>query len=149
MSNNILITCFSKEHIKPVAEIESICFSSPWSDNSLENELQNPISFFVVALINENVAGYGSFRNICGLGFINNIATHPSFRKLGVASAIMECLEENAKSHDVEYLTLEVRQSNVPAIALYEKFGFINLGIRKNFYTKPEENALILTKYYK
>lgn len=136
------------EHIPQLAAIEQRCFSSPWSEHSLSEELENPAARFFTAFHKGEIVGYGGMLFATGLGMICNIAVSPEKRRLGAASAVMRALIETSKSLGLDELTLEARVSNLPAISLYTAFGFKSLGIRPNFYTKPAEDANIMSLYF-
>lgn len=135
-----------KEHIAQIAEIERLCFSLPWSENALEDELENENAHFLSAVIDGRVAGYIGIIEICGEADITNVAVHPDFRRLGIARMLLNSAEKGAKIRNCESITLEVRESNEAAIQLYSGNGYKQVGIRKNFYEKPTENATLMTK---
>ena len=134
------------KHVSQVAALEAICFQDPWSENSVASELNNPLSFWLVALEGDRVVGYVGSQTVVGETDMMNVAVHPDFRRRGVAEALILALVEELKVMDSHCLTLEVRASNAPAIALYEKMGFSQIGLRKNYYRNPREDALILRK---
>lgn len=133
-------------HIAQVAELEKICFAAPWSEKSVASELENPLSYWLVALEGDTVAGYVGSQTVLGETDMMNVAVRPEFRRQGVAEALIEALIEGLKARQSHCLTLEVRDSNAPARALYEKLGFLEVGRRKNYYRNPGEDALILRK---
>lgn len=136
-----------REHIAQVAELEKICFSLPWSEKSLAEELINPDAVFLCREIDGKVAGYvGSI--ISDGCYVTNVAVFPQFRRMGCARLLLTSLEEKAKERNCEFITLEVRKSNLPAIGLYSSLGYSVAGERKNFYESPVENALIMTKNF-
>lgn len=135
------------EHIPFIAVLEKECFSSPWSENALSEELSNPDSHFLVAECGE-VAGYIGVQEICGEAYITNVAVFEKFRKKGIGRMLLRAAAENAESRKCEFITLEVRVSNSAAISLYESEGFEKVGIRKNFYSSPVEDGAIYTKYF-
>ncbi len=136
------------KEIPEVAKLEEKCFSSPWSEKALAESLQNESSYFVCAKSGEKVAGYAGMYHICDEGYVFNIAVDENFRKMKIGTNLLKYLIEFSKSKNLKFLSLEVRQSNIAAINLYEKLGFKNLGIRKNFYELPRENAVIMTLYF-
>jgi len=129
-----------------IAALEKICFSDPWSENSIASELDNKLAHWLVALEGETVAGYIGSQTVMGETDMMNVAVHPDFRRKGIAEALINSLVEDLKAMESCSLTLEVRASNAPAIALYEKLGFFQIGRRKNYYRNPREDALILRK---
>ena len=123
-----------RSHLAGVAELERLCFSTPWNEAMLEEELYNPTASFIVAEDPAGeVLGYAGLHVVLDEGYIDNVAVRPSCRKQGIA----------------DRLTLEVRPSNTAAVALYEKHGFQEAGRRKNYYEAPQEDALLLTKEFR
>ena len=133
-------------YVSSVAALETICFSDPWSENSVSSELKNKLALWLVAEENGTVAGYIGSQTCGEESDVMNVAVHPDFRRRGIAEALVNALVEELKAIGSHCLTLEVRASNVPAIALYEKMGFFEIGRRKNYYRNPREDALILRK---
>jgi len=133
-------------HVPQVAALEKLCFSEPWSENSVAGELSNPLSLWLVALDGEAVAGYVGSQSVMGETDMMNIAVDPNYRRQGVAAALIEELVRQLKDRGNHCLTLEVRASNNAAAALYEKLGFAQIGRRPNYYRNPKEDALILRK---
>ena len=134
------------DHVSQVAELEKICFSDPWSEKSVASELTNPLSLWLVAVEGDRVAGYVGSQSVMGESDMMNVAVHPDFRRQGVAEKLVLELVAALAKKDNHCLTLEVRASNVSAISLYEKLGFAQVGLRKNYYRNPKEDALILRK---
>ena len=133
-------------HVAQIAQLEKICFSDPWSERSIASELDNNLAFWLVAVEGETVAGYIGSQTVMEEADMMNVAVHPNFRRQGIAEALVNGLVEHLKAMGSRCLTLEVRASNAPAIALYEKLGFTEIGRRKNYYRNPREDALILRK---
>ena len=133
-------------HVAQVAELEKLCFSDPWSENSVASELKNPLSLWLVALDDATVAGYVGSQSVQGEADMMNIAVHPDYRRKGIARQLVTELVAALAKKGVHRLALEVRASNAPAIALYEQLGFIQVGLRPNYYRNPKEDALILRK---
>lgn len=133
-------------HVAQVAELEKLCFSDPWSENSVASELKNPLSLWLIAEEDGVVCGYVGSQTVLGETDMMNIAVRPDCRRKGVASALITELICRLKGQGSHILRLEVRESNAPAIALYKAMGFTQLGLRKNYYRNPKENALILGK---
>lgn len=136
----------SQEHTAQIAEIEAQCFSTPWSENSVTSELTNPLSLWVVALDSAVVAGYVGSQSVMGEADMMNIAVRPAYRGQGIGTELVNQLVNRLKENQVYCLTLEVRRSNIQAIELYEKIGFVQIGRRPNYYCNPKEDALILRK---
>lgn len=140
------IVKMEQSHVAPIAALEKLCFSDPWSENSIAYELTSRLSYWLVALENGEVVGYIGSQSVLGESDMMNVAVHPDHRRKGVAEALVLALAKDLKERDNVYLTLEVRVSNAPAIALYEKLGFTQVGRRPNYYRNPKEDALILRK---
>ena len=133
-------------HVDAIAELEKRCFSDPWSVNSITSELNNPLSLWLVAMDGETVAGYVGSQSVLGWADMMNIAVAPEYRRQGVGEMLILELIRQLEAEKVTCLTLEVRASNEPAIGLYEKLGFVQVGLRPNYYHNPKEDALILRK---
>ncbi len=140
------IETMNAAHVAQIAQLEKICFSDPWSERSIASELDNQLAFWLVATEGETVAGYIGSQTVMDETDMMNVAVHPDFRRQGIAEALIHSLVEHLKTIDSHCLTLEVRASNVPAIALYGKLDFREIGRRKNYYRNPKEDALILRK---
>ncbi len=134
-------------HIKEIAKLEKICFSTPWSEKALEEAFMAGTKFFTAQKDNK-VLGYVGISAILDEGYITNIAVFPEYRSQGVGTALLKYLYKFAKEKSLKFISLEVRESNYTAISLYEKQGFKTEGKRKNFYTAPTEDALIMTKRF-
>ena len=141
-----LITPLKEEHVKDMAEIEKLCFSEPWSEETIRDELNTPLSRYFVCCNNGRVLGYIGTRILFDQCDITNIAVLPECRRMGIASLLLSELEKTVLEIDVKYLNLEVRVGNVPARSFYEKSGFEAVGKRKNYYQKPTEDAILMTK---
>lgn len=128
-----------------VAELEKICFGTEaWSEKSVASELDNPLSFWLVADDNGRVAGYVGSQTVMDETDMMNVAVHPDYRKQGIATALIVGLVGELRKKGSHCLTLEVRASNENAISLYRKLDFQQIGLRKNYYHNPKEDALIL-----
>lgn len=134
------------DHVAQVAELERLCFSDPWSENSVASELENPLSLWLVALEGDTVVGYIGSQTVPDESDVMNVAVHPDFRRQGIGEALVLELARQLKKWGSCSLTLEVRASNEAAKSLYEKLGFGQVGCRKNYYRNPREDALILRK---
>jgi ribosomal-protein-alanine N-acetyltransferase len=134
--------CFSD--IDRLVPIELASFTVPWTRQMLEDELYNGNAYYLVAEYRGQVAGYAGMWKIIDEGHITNIAVDPAFRRLGLASLLLEDLIAYAKAQGIQALTLEVRVSNTPAISLYEGKGFKVEGRRRKYYSDNNEDALIM-----
>lgn len=137
-----------REHGPVLAELEKLCFSSPWSEAALAEETENPNACFFTAVEDGKILGYAGMHMAAGECYVDNVAVFPAFRRKGVGEALLRALLREAESRGGEFLSLEVRPSNASALALYRKLGFLEEGRRKNFYTGPIEDGLILTKRF-
>mgnify|MGYP004648005997 FL=1 len=140
------IVPMKEAHVAPIAALEKECFGDPWSEKSIASELNNPLSFWLVAMEEDTLVGYAGSQTCMDETDMMNIAVSPAHRNKGVGKALMEALVEALKKKGSRCLTLEVRASNEGAIALYAKLGFAQIGLRKNYYHNPREDALILRK---
>ena len=144
------IIYLNSSDIPEVLEIEHSCFSNPWSKKSLEESFSNQNSYFIGFRIDEFLAGYGGMYVVANKeGYIFNVAVRKDFQRMKIATKIMNHFIKYCENLNLDFLSLEVRESNKAAQCLYEKCGFKKLGIRKNFYEKPQENAIIMTYYFK
>ncbi len=135
-------------HINGVYNLSKECFAIPWTLDSITNELNNPLAKYIIAedLETNEVIGFVGIWIIAGEGDITNIAVNPNYRKHGVASNLLLNLLDICKSLNCNDITLEVRESNIPAQNLYKKFDFKEEGIRKGYYSDNGENAIIMWK---
>ncbi len=140
------IVKMNESHVASIAALEKLCFSDPWSENSIAYELTSRLSYWLVATENGELVGYIGSQSVLGESDMMNVAVHPDHRRKGVAEALVQALSKDLKERGNLGLTLEVRVSNAPAIALYEKLGFQQVGRRPNYYRNPKEDALILRK---
>ena len=132
---------------KGIAELERECFSSPWSENAILESASADTSFFVFAE-NESILGYAGLQIVLDEGYVTNIAVTKTARGKGIGKALVEALVNLSKNKNLAFISLEVRESNLPAISLYKKFGFEDKGKRKAFYSNPTEDAIIMTKEF-
>ena len=134
------------DHLDQVAEIEQICFSDPWSRRMLSEHLENECTATLVALSeNGTVLGYAGLLVVLDEGYITNVAVRPEYRRQGIAGELLAVFHRFAEGNKMAFLTLEVRDSNASARALYTKHGFKEVGVRKNYYDHPKEDAIIMT----
>ena len=135
-----------QEHLEQIADLEQQCFSDPWSLRSISSELHNPLSLWIVAEENGVVAGYVGSQSVLGEADMMNLAVAPDYRRQGIGRKLVQTLVERLAEQGSHVLILEVRASNAPAISLYEELGFVQVGLRPNYYVHPKEDALILRK---
>lgn len=142
----IKISNATKNDIPAIANIEKLSFSTPWSENAIR-ESMNAGTAFYIARKNDVVVGYMGLSKIAGEGYVTNIAVLPQYRQQGIGKTLLDYAIKDSLAK-LEFISLEVRVSNVAAISLYESFGFEKVGLRKCFYTNPSEDALIMTKNF-
>ena len=130
-----------------VRAIEMVSFSNPWSETTFRGEIQNTsISYplVVVRKPGDEVIAYIIFWHIRDDVQVNNIAVHPGCRGLGLGEALMRFAIAKVREAGAAFMSLEVRPSNTPAVQLYRKLGFEVMGTRKNYYTRPDEDAYVM-----
>jgi ribosomal-protein-alanine N-acetyltransferase len=130
--------------VPQVLRIERLSFSTPWSETAFLNEIYNPYSIAKVAVSENEVVGYICISYVIDEGHILNLAVHPDMRKRGIATALVEKGLDELKGRGCKSLSLEVRVSNHDAIKFYERFGFRPVGLRKDYYTYPREDAVLM-----
>ena len=145
----MIITDVNSSHLDEIHDIECACFSLPWTCEQLEKQMSADNCIFLAALEDDGtVMGYIGMMYVLDEGYISNVAVSPEFRRQGAADALILALIKRTEKTLV-FVTLEVRESNHPAIQLYAKHGFEVVGKRKNYYDKPKENALLMTLFFK
>lgn len=133
-------------HVSAVAALEKQCFRDPWSERSVAGELDNPLSLWLVCMEDDRVVGYVGSQTVMGETDMMNVAVDAAFRRRGIAELLILALIEKLKEKESHCLSLEVRAGNEPAICLYQKLGFAQVGRRPKYYRNPREDALILRK---
>lgn len=129
-----------------VEELEKVCFSLPWTWEMLMSQLPDDEHEFLAAVDeNEKLLGYVGMMTVLDEGYISNVAVDPACRRQGIGEALIRELLERCRLRQLSFVTLEVREHNEPAIGLYSKMGFVPVGLRKNYYEAPRENALLMT----
>ncbi len=141
-----MILPMNASHVSAVAELEKLCFSAPWSERSIASELQNEYSLWLVEEREGVAVAYVGSQSCPPEADVMNVAVAPAFRRQGIGEGLMVALMDALRDKGMECLTLEVRASNSPAIALYNRLGFTEVGRRPNYYTDPREDALIMRK---
>lgn len=132
--------------LEKVAAIEGSLFSQPWSLKGFQDSLNSPDTIYLTALWDGEVVGYCGLLKSFEEADITNVAVAKEFQGRGIAFAMLSLLLKAGNEKGISDFTLEVRVSNASAIHVYEKLGFVNEGIRKNFYEKPKEDAMIMWK---
>lgn len=143
----IFIKQMTEEDLPSVVEIEKLCFSDPWSKQSFAEGIKNGYQKYFVASQSEKVIGYIALFHIFEEGEVLNLATLPTERNKGIASKLLDYSFDLLKALGVTRVTLEVRKSNQAARNLYEKYGFSQISIRKNYYSLPLEDGIIMEKH--
>lgn len=140
------IVPMDESHIPQVEEIERTCFPDPWSRKLLEDLLREERAISLAAVDKDGaVLGYVSLSWVLDEGYINNVAVRPDCRRRGIAKALLEALQRQGAARGLSLLTLEVRESNRGARALYSGLGFAEVGLRRGYYFHPREDAIIMT----
>lgn len=142
----MIIRQMQLQDVPAIAELEKLCFSDPWSENSIASELDNRLSYWLVAEVDGKIAGYVGSQSVLDAADMMNLAVSPDYRQQGIGQALVNSLVHHLQENHVIALLLEVRVSNAPAIRLYEKLGFVQVGRRSKYYHNPREDALILRK---
>ena len=146
---NYVIQDANLSHVSGIHAIEVECFSDPWPEQFVISQLPDDNHIFLVALDGEAVIGYVGMMYVLDEGYISNVAVTASYRRQKIADELINTLIERSNELNLSFVTLEVRESNDPAKMLYAKHGFEVVGLRKNYYTKPKENAVLMTVYLK
>lgn len=141
------IVKFCEHHVSDILKVEHECFSSPWSEKMFIEEISGKFSHYYVVEEDARAVAYMGMWSLSGEGHITNLAVAKDCREKGYAKALIAHFIEIAKKKKLEFLTLEVRTSNEPAISLYKSFGFVQVGTRKNYY-ENKEDAYLLTKFF-
>ena len=141
------IVKMQEQHIKDILTVEKECFLHPWSEAMFKEEISGKFAHYRVAEIDGKAVAYMGMWALSGEGHITNVAVGKNYRRQGIAKALIEHFINIAKDENLEFMTLEVRASNEPAIALYKSFGFSEVGVRKKYYENTED-ALLLTKFF-
>ena len=138
----------SESDAEDIEKLEKECFSLPWSKDGIIQSMRHNTVFFK-AVSGEKTVGYISITAVAGEGYINNIAVSGNYRGNGLGSMLLDRAITFSRSENLEFLSLEVRQSNGAAISMYKKAGFRQEGTRRGFYDNPKEDAIIMTRRFK
>ena len=142
---SVAIRPAAENDLPALAALELACFSHPWSEKSLADMLGNGRSLFLIAEGEGELLGYLGMEFVLDEGSITNVAVFPAHRRQGIANALIKELLRRAKGLGLATVTLEVRAGNTAAITLYQKNNFVPVGRRKNYYTSPTEDAILMT----
>ena len=140
----MLIRNMTETDLPEVCAIEQETFSDPWSEEDFRGSINEVNNGYLIAEIDENVVGYCGYWGIAGEGYIYNVAVKKEYRRQQIGYQLLKKLIEISQDKGVDTFTLEVRSSNEAAIHLYETLGFERVGLRKDFYSKPNEDAVIM-----
>ena len=139
----------SPDWVDQLAEIETESFAHPLERKQIETLLADQNTHFLAARNGEILMGSVWLQTVLDEGYIGNVAVRPTYRRKGIADALLEHLDLLAQEKQLSFLTLEVRASNLPAVSLYEKHGYTRVGVRPAYYHDPREDAILMTKYLK
>ena len=146
--NMYKVVSLTEEYIKSLVELEQICFDEPWTEGMFLSDIKNEHTVYYAVIDADKVIAYVGMWITVDEGQITNVAVHPDYRRKGIAKSLLKKLYDVCLQNKLESITLEVRESNVKAIALYKNEGFENVGLRKNYYKNPTENAILMTKAF-
>ncbi|MEW6570440.1 MAG: ribosomal protein S18-alanine N-acetyltransferase [Nitrospirota bacterium] len=141
---NVVIREMHEEDLDEILKIERMSFSTPWSEAAFLNEIHKTNSLTRVALLNNKVVGYTCVNYIHGEAHILNLAVRPEFRRTGIATALMKDVIDKLKKKDCGFVYLEVRVSSMGARRFYERLGFKIVGVRRDYYQYPVEDAALM-----
>lgn len=147
-NEQIFIREMFPEDVPVVVRIERVSFSTPWSENSFYGEVYSRYSITKIAELDGMIAGYICVKHVADECHLLNLAVHPNFRKMGIAKRLFESIISEIEGEGCRFFYLEVRTSNFTARKLYENIGFKAVGIRKNYYNYPQEDAIIMMKEF-
>lgn len=144
---NIIIEKAKPCNLQEIADIEKEIFSTPWSLKNITATFENKSNCFFVAkdVDSGETVGHICLETVLDEGILTSVAVKERYRNKGIAKKLMDSFIREAKDRKVAFINLEVRASNTPAVSLYEKYGFEQVGIRKNYYSKPAEDAVLMT----
>lgn len=146
--SKLKIECMDINNVAGASDIERMCFTDPWSSTLLQKELENDMAQYYVISLDAEVIAYCGYWNIVDDAQIMNVAVSPAYQGYGIGSMLMDTMIKKSKADDMRTMSLEVRVSNEKAINLYEKYGFVKEGRRKEYYKDNKEDAYIMYKYF-
>lgn len=141
---DIVYRFHSLEDLDTIADLEEAIFNPPWSKKALCEFVAYDTNKILVASLNGFVVGYITYSTVLDEIQIANVAVNTEHRKRGIAQGLLRALHDIGSKNNIKVITLEVRQSNDAAICLYEKMGYKKTGVRKNFYSKPIEDSILM-----
>ena len=139
----------SSDDVGQLAEIEQECFAHPLEEKQILSLLGDERTLFLAAREGELLTGSVWVQTVLDEGYIGNVAVRPAFRRRGIADALLHALETLGRERELSFLTLEVREGNLPARRLYESCGFQTVAVRKNYYERPREDAVLMTAFFR
>lgn len=146
---NFLIRNAREEDLEAIHQIETECFSLPWTIEQLRTQLPDTCHEFLVAVSEDGrLLGYIGMMSVVDEGYISNVAVSPDARRQGIGRSLVNELLSRAADRKLSFVTLEVREHNESAILLYSSEGFLPVGSRKDYYERPRENALLMTRFF-
>ena len=143
----MIIYKLTTKDAEDIHSVLSESFSAPWSVDTVKALLSSETAYCYGVYQDGRLVGYACLEWVLDEGSLTNLAVMPTYRRRGIAEALTQKLLDYAKALSLQFVTLEVRVSNTPASNLYRKTGFEDVGVRKNYYSNPRENALLMTKY--
>jgi ribosomal-protein-alanine N-acetyltransferase len=132
-------------YLDQILEIENLSFSAPWSGNGFLQEIENPVAQLWALMHDRVLLGYLCFWTVREEMQLLDLAVHPRYRGRGHGTYLLTNMIDLACSKGISRIWLEVRRSGLTAKKLYEKFGFVESGLRRNYYTGPEEDAIVMS----
>ena len=139
----------AEEYLDGLERLEQACFSCPWTREQLRHYFRDEQHELLAAIDGRGtVCGYTGMMIVLDEGYISNVAVAKDCRRKGIADELIRGMLDRAAMRGLAFVSLEVRESNTPAISLYEKHGFREVGRRKNYYEQPKENAILMTKFF-
>lgn len=132
-----------------IERIEKLCFSMPWTEAQIRSQLPDGGHIFLAAVEGGEVLGYAGAMLAADEGYISNVAVSPGHRRLGIGGRLLDEMTARGRALDLAFLTLEVRKTNTAARELYRSRGFADVGVRKNYYESPREDAILMTLFLK
>ena len=134
----------SDEYLNSLCELENLCFSIPWTKGMFEEEIKSNMTHYIICVEDEKVIGYAGLWKVIDEGQITNVAVHPDYRRRGLAQKMLSKLINDTTKLGICSYTLEAREGNIGAISLYKKLGFVQNGLRKEYYADNKENAVLM-----
>ena len=141
----MVVRKMTRDDVNAVYELSVACFSEPWSLDSIKQEVENPVASYFVAEQDGKIVGYSGLWHVLDEGEIINIAVSKQVRRQGIGALLLDKLLEEARQYALTVIRLEVRKSNEAAQSLYERYGFKAIAVRKGYYHKPLEDAVIMS----